>query len=95
MFQPITLSSLLIFHLQVDTLKPDLVRYPKFSKAHIYTVRVGEGETLYLPSLWYHHVQQTQGCIAVNYWYDMQYDIKYNYHQFISNLMSSTQKHKT
>ena len=76
-------------------MKPDLVRYPEFSKAHKYTVRVGEGETLYLPSLWYHHVQQTQGCVAVNYWYDMQYDIKYNYHQFISNLMSSTQKHKT
>lgn len=72
-------------------MSPDLDTYPEFSKAHIYTVTVNEGETLYLPSLWYHHVQQTHGCIAVNYWYDMQYDIKYNYYQMVSSLLSPAQ----
>lgn len=63
--------------------------YPQFAKANVYTVTVKKGEVLYLPSLWYHHVQQTQGCIAVNYWYDMKYDIKYNYYQFVTKLLET------
>ena len=27
-----------------------------------------------------------QGCIAVNYWYDMQFDVKYNYFNLLQNL---------
>ena len=42
---------------------------------------------LYLPSLWFHHVQQSHGCIAVNYWYDMKYDLKFNYYQFVESLL--------
>ena len=48
----------------VDPLNPDLERYPEFQHAHPVTVTVKEGEMLYLPSLWFHHVQQSQGCIA-------------------------------
>ncbi|XP_013379747.1 jmjC domain-containing protein 7 [Lingula anatina] len=70
----------------VDPLNPDTVTYPLFAKAHILTVTVHEGETLYLPSLWFHHVQQSHGCIAVNYWYDMEYDIKYSYFKFVESL---------
>ncbi|KAF3845454.1 hypothetical protein F7725_008617 [Dissostichus mawsoni] len=44
------------------------------------------GEMLFLPSLWFHHVQQSHGCIAVNFWYDMEYDIKYNYFQLLETL---------
>ncbi|ESO91613.1 hypothetical protein LOTGIDRAFT_122126, partial [Lottia gigantea] len=72
----------------VDPLNPDLVKYPQFKKASIREVTVFAGETLYLPSLWFHHVQQSHGCIAVNYWYDMEYDIKYNYYQFLDKLKS-------
>ena len=50
----------------IDPLKPDLEKYPEYAKAKPITVRVREGETLYLPSLWYHHVQQSHGCIAGN-----------------------------
>ena len=78
----------------MNPLAPDLDTYPDFSKAHIYTVTVNEGEMLYLPSLWYHHVSQSDGCIAVNYWYDMQYDIRYNYHQFAGKLLETRQSHK-
>ncbi|KAF3928651.1 hypothetical protein AA313_de0207768 [Arthrobotrys entomopaga] len=41
-------------------------------------VEVKAGEMLYLPALWYHKVEQRvdekEGvCVAVNYWYDMDY----------------------
>jgi len=44
---------------------------------------VSAGEVLYLPAGWFHHVIQECGawpdgqpapCIAVNYWYDMDYE---------------------
>ncbi|XP_021893560.1 jmjC domain-containing protein 7 isoform X2 [Carica papaya] len=48
------------------------------------------GEMLYLPSMWFHHVRQSSGdsgcTIAVNYWYDMQFDIKYAYFNFLQSL---------
>lgn len=67
---------------------------------------------LYLPSLWFHHVQQSHGCVAgrseprtrpprpphhsqpsvlaVNFWYDMEYDIRYNYFQLLESLCEPT-----
>ncbi|KAG1362831.1 hypothetical protein COCNU_10G010500 [Cocos nucifera] len=51
---------------------------------------VKAGEILYLPSMWFHHVRQTPDCngrtIAVNYWYDMQFDIKYAYFNFLQSI---------
>jgi jumonji domain-containing protein 7 len=41
--------------------------------------------------MWFHHVSQTPGdggyTIAVNYWYDMQFDIKYAYFNFLQSLL--------
>nr|CAD7594021.1 unnamed protein product [Timema genevievae] len=71
----------------IDPLDPDLDSYPLFKKAHPVMVRVEAGDALYLPSLWYHHVRQSHACIAVNYWYDMQYDIKYAYSQLLEALV--------
>lgn len=70
----------------IDPLNPDLRQYPSYEKARPIEVIIHEGETLYLPSLWFHHVQQSHGCIAVNYWYDMEFDIKYNYYNFVKNV---------
>ena len=36
-------------------------------------MRVKAGDVLYLPSLWFHHLEQSHGCIAVNFWYDMDF----------------------
>ncbi|KAK9289574.1 hypothetical protein L1049_007730 [Liquidambar formosana] len=51
---------------------------------------VKAGEILYLPSMWFHHVRQSpdsQGrTIAINYWYDMQFDIKYAYFNFLQSI---------
>ncbi|CAF4874245.1 unnamed protein product [Pieris macdunnoughi] len=73
----------------IDPLKPDFLNYPQFSKAHRYTIRVNKGDCLYLPSLWFHHVSQSHGCVAVNYWYDMEFDIKYCYFKMLEKLCES------
>lgn len=70
----------------VDPLNPDFETYPMFAKARAISCTVRKGDVLYLPSLWFHHVQQTQGTIAINFWYDMEYDIKYNYFKFVEKL---------
>ncbi|KAL6075674.1 JmjC domain-containing protein 7 [Balamuthia mandrillaris] len=66
--------------------------YPRFKKATPFHVRLRPGEMLYLPSLWYHHVRQRADehgrVIAVNFWYDMQYDVKYNYFKFMEALIN-------
>ncbi|KAJ8960799.1 hypothetical protein NQ318_020095 [Aromia moschata] len=66
--------------------KESLDSYPQFEKAHVYSVRVGKGDMLYLPSLWFHHVRQSHECVAVNYWYDMEFDVKYCYYKMLENL---------
>ncbi|XP_061599223.1 bifunctional peptidase and (3S)-lysyl hydroxylase JMJD7 [Cololabis saira] len=74
----------------LDPLDPDLERYPDYRQAHPLCCSVKAGEMLYLPSLWFHHVQQSHGCIAVNFWYDMEYDIKYNYFKLLESLCDVT-----
>ena len=62
-------------------------------KCNLLKVTVEKGQMLYLPSLWFHEVRQNVDefgrVIAVNYWYDMNYDLKYN----LLNFMKSTIKH--
>ncbi|XP_059055868.1 uncharacterized protein LOC131849767 [Achroia grisella] len=70
----------------IDPLKPDYTKFPQFKQANIFKVRLNKGDCLYLPSLWFHHVRQSHGCIAVNYWYDMEYDIKYCYYKMLEKL---------
>ncbi|XP_061898457.1 bifunctional peptidase and (3S)-lysyl hydroxylase JMJD7 isoform X2 [Entelurus aequoreus] len=70
----------------LDPLDPDLKRYPMYRRARPLHCSVKAGEILYLPSLWFHHVRQTHGCMAVNFWYDMDFDVKYNYFQLVDTL---------
>lgn len=70
----------------IDPLKPDLDKYPDYAKASVFEVRVNAGDILYLPSLWYHHVRQSHKCIAVNFWYDMDYDARYCYYRMVEKL---------
>lgn len=58
-----------------------------------FRVTVKKGQVLYLPALWYHQVEQVGDpskkgdlCIAVNYWYDMRYDMKSAVHSFLDRL---------
>ncbi|OAL33199.1 hypothetical protein AYO20_07516 [Fonsecaea nubica] len=65
---------------------PAFKKYPYYKYTRPLTVTVSEGEILYLPAGWFHHVTQECGlwesddecpttapCIAVNYWFDMDY----------------------
>jgi len=70
----------------VDPLAPDLTCFPSYGSAASLRVRVQAGDALYLPSLWFHHVRQSHACVAVNYWYDMSFDIKYSYYQAVQAL---------
>ncbi|XP_024525057.1 jmjC domain-containing protein 7 isoform X2 [Selaginella moellendorffii] len=53
---------------------------------------VGAGEILYLPSMWFHHVTQRPDSggrtIAINFWYDMAFDIRYAYFNFLESCVN-------
>ncbi|WP_445192260.1 cupin-like domain-containing protein [Sphingomonas sp. Tas61C01] len=56
----------------VDPLAPDLARYPRFAEAwkHAQYAELVPGDALFIPSLWWHHVQSTEPLnVMVNYWY--------------------------
>ncbi|KAK7098131.1 bifunctional peptidase and (3S)-lysyl hydroxylase JMJD7-like isoform X2 [Littorina saxatilis] len=77
----------------VDPLSPDVARYPQYANCRPVEVTVHAGQTLYLPSLWFHHVRQSHACVAVNLWYDMEFDIKYNYYKFVESVAQLVRKH--
>lgn len=56
--------------INIDPRDPQTTNNPG---THPLVVTVRAGETLYLPSYWFHHVRQEHGTIAVNYWYDIDY----------------------
>jgi hypothetical protein len=82
-----SLSANIVPWICIDPLSPDFESYSLYRNATPVRVRVEAGDALYLPSLWFHHVQQSHACIAINYWYDMQYDLKYAYFQFLESLV--------
>jgi Cupin-like domain len=56
----------------VDFTRPDLARFPKFAQA-MARARVAElapGDALFIPSLWWHHVEALDGFnVLLNYWW--------------------------
>lgn len=76
----------LIEWVSVDPLAPDLDRFPQYSRATAYEIRVNAGDILYLPALWYHHVRQSHKCVAINFWYDMEYDARYCFYKMMEKL---------
>lgn len=73
----------------IDPLKPNLSKHPRFSKSSPFHLRLNAGDLLYLPSLWFHHLRQSHGCIAVNFWYDMDYGPLYAYQNFLKNVIDA------
>ncbi|XP_044743339.1 bifunctional peptidase and (3S)-lysyl hydroxylase Jmjd7-like, partial [Chrysoperla carnea] len=69
----------------IDPLNPDINLYPDYKDANIFKVTVEAGDCLYLPSFWFHHVRQSHGCIAVNYWFDMQFGLNYCVFKLLEN----------
>lgn len=60
-----------------------------YYKKHGITIHVHAGEMLYLPALWYHQVTQSCETIAINYWYDMNFNSPlYCYYSLLQRLSS-------
>ena len=56
----------------VDFSKPDFERFPKFAEAvrHAQVAEMGPGDALFLPSMWWHHVEALDSFnVLVNYWW--------------------------
>jgi hypothetical protein len=56
----------------VDFDAPDLDRYPRFRDAwkHALQVELAPGDTIFIPSMWWHHVQALEAFnVLVNYWW--------------------------
>lgn len=56
----------------VDFHAPDLARYPRFASAleHARVVELEPGDALFVPSLWWHHVEALSDFnVLVNYWW--------------------------
>jgi [protein]-arginine 3-hydroxylase / protease len=58
---------------QVDIQHPDLVLFPKFSRARSVEVVLEEGQMLFLPILWWHQVSSLDTTISVNFWWTPDY----------------------
>lgn len=56
----------------VDSCNPDLAKYPKYKQAMAacYTVVLEPGDALFIPSMWWHHVESLEAFnVLVNYWW--------------------------
>jgi Cupin-like domain len=67
-------ASSLVPWVTADVTKGSDDDYPLLDYAHPITVRVQAGELLYLPALWFHRVSQSCETVAINYWYDMDFE---------------------
>ncbi|WP_218354318.1 cupin-like domain-containing protein [Alteromonas lipotrueiana] len=56
----------------VDFTAPDLQRFPRFQHAldNAYTVELNPGDALYIPSMWWHHIEGIEAVnMLVNFWW--------------------------
>lgn len=56
-------------HAQIDAENPDYQKFPKLRDAQPYVVDLEAGETLFIPSLWWHHLRNLEPSIAMNFWW--------------------------
>jgi jumonji domain-containing protein 7 len=71
----------------VDPHGPEACSESHAATAPFVEVTVRAGELLYLPALWHHHVRQCgRRVIAVNWWHDMRFDLRYAYFQLVRKL---------
>lgn len=53
----------------VNPENPDWNRFKKYGRAVPYTIELNAGETLYIPSLWWHHFRNLETSIAMSFWW--------------------------
>ena len=62
--------------IECDDVEMENDNYPDLKFTNPITIKVKAGEMIYIPSLWYHRVTQSCETVAVNYWFDMNFDCK-------------------
>jgi hypothetical protein len=65
LFSPV--DSNFLYGGQVDPERPDLERFPLFDQATAYECVIGPGDTLLIPSKWWHHVRGLEKSITVSH----------------------------
>ena len=64
--------------------RPQYDEYPEFRKATVHTVRVQNGDCLFLPAFWWHRVSSSPDiCIAVSHWFKPHHDLSTLVHEYI------------
>jgi [protein]-arginine 3-hydroxylase / protease len=63
------LSSSVVHFSPVDAEHPDLARFPRFAEARKFHVTVEQGDVLYTPAGWWHHVRALTHSIALNFFW--------------------------
>jgi len=53
----------------VDPLRPDLARHPRFAGVQLLRCLLEPGDVLYIPSGYWHHVTSVQQSMSVNFWW--------------------------
>ena len=56
----------------VDFLAPDFDQFPRFAEAlkHAQTAELGPGDALFIPSMWWHHIEALDPFnVLINYWW--------------------------
>jgi Cupin-like domain len=56
----------------VDVARPDFDRFPRYAQAlaRARTAELGPGDAVFMPSMWWHHVEALDGFnVLVNYWW--------------------------
>lgn len=54
---------------QIDPKAPDLARFPRFARAAPLHCVLEEGEMLYIPPLWWHHIESLAVSFSVSFWW--------------------------
>uniref|UniRef100_A0A914KWM8 JmjC domain-containing protein n=1 Tax=Meloidogyne incognita TaxID=6306 RepID=A0A914KWM8_MELIC len=54
---------------QVDVENPDLIKFPLFSNVRCYDSVVEEGQCLFIPKGWFHHVRALEPSISASIWF--------------------------
>ena len=65
----------------INFYEPDYEKYPDYAKVRgkMY-VKLDEGDILYIPSFWWHHVKSSKNKnIGVNFWYTSNFMMTYLY----------------
>lgn len=62
-------GSLLNNTAQVDPEEPDYKMFPKYENAFAWECHLKQGEMLYIPPKWWHHVRSLSTSFSVSFWW--------------------------